>query len=57
LWWEDVIWNLQRGDIQLDAAVSSILANSLKYILQIDPAILVLGIAGILHILSLHVFL
>jgi hypothetical protein len=45
---EDLIWNIQRGEIQLDSAVSGILVNSLKYIFQIDPVILVLGIAGII---------
>jgi hypothetical protein len=45
---EDLIWNTQRGEIQLDSAVSGILVNSLKYIFQIDPVILVLGIAGII---------
>jgi hypothetical protein len=49
LWLEDIVWNLGRGDIQLDAAVSSILANSLRYLFQIDPVILVLGIAGIVY--------
>ena len=45
---EDLAWNTQRGEIQLDSAVSSILANSLKYIFQIDPVIFILGIAGII---------
>lgn len=45
---EDLTWNTQRGDIQLDSAVSSILANSLKYIFQIDPVIFILGIVGII---------
>jgi hypothetical protein len=45
---EDLTWNTQRGDIQLDSAVSSILANSLKYIFQIDPVISILGIVGII---------
>ena len=45
---EDLTWNTQRGEIQLDSAVSSILANSLKYIFQIDPVIFILGIAGII---------
>jgi Ca2+/Na+ antiporter len=45
---EDLMWNTQRGEIQLDSAVSGILVNSLKYIFQIDPVILVLGIAGII---------
>jgi hypothetical protein len=45
---EDLTWNTQRGQVQLDSAVSSILANSLKYIFQIDPVIFILGIAGII---------
>jgi hypothetical protein len=45
---EDLAWNTQRGQVQLDSAVSSILANSLKYIFQIDPVIFSLGIAGII---------
>jgi hypothetical protein len=45
---EDLTWNTQRKEIQLDSAVSSILANSLKYIFQIDPVIFILGIAGII---------
>jgi hypothetical protein len=45
---EDLTWNTQRGEIQLDSAVSSILANSLKYIFQIDPVIFILGITGII---------
>jgi hypothetical protein len=45
---EDLAWNTQRGQVQLDSAVSSILANSLKYIFQIDPVIFILGIAGII---------
>lgn len=45
---EDLTWNIQRGEIQLDSAVSSILVNSLKYIFQIDPVIFILGIAGII---------
>jgi hypothetical protein len=45
---EDLTWNTQRGEIQLDSAVSSILVNSLKYIFQIDPVIFILGIAGII---------
>jgi 4-amino-4-deoxy-L-arabinose transferase-like glycosyltransferase len=46
---EDLTWNTQRGEIQLDSAVSSILTNSLKYIFQIDPVIFILGIAGIIY--------
>lgn len=45
---EDLAWNTQRGQVQLDSAVSSILANSLKYFFQIDPVIVILGIAGII---------
>jgi hypothetical protein len=45
---KDLTWNTQRGKVQLDSAVSSILANSLKYIFQIDPVIFILGIAGII---------
>jgi 4-amino-4-deoxy-L-arabinose transferase-like glycosyltransferase len=45
---EDLAWNTQRGQVQLDSAVSSILANSLKYIFQIDPVIFSLGITGII---------
>jgi 4-amino-4-deoxy-L-arabinose transferase-like glycosyltransferase len=45
---EDLAWNTQRGQVQLDYAVSSILVSSLKYIFQIDPVIFSLGITGII---------
>lgn len=49
LWLKDMRWNSQRGDLNTDTAVGSILINSLKYVFQVDPIILILGIAGFFY--------
>src|SRR5919107_1279804 len=46
LWLKDAIWNMHRQNNN-NSAVGSTLLNSLKYLFQIEPVLLVLGFAGI----------
>src|SRR5215212_7463082 len=46
LWLKDVIWNTNRQNNN-NSAVGSTLLNSLKYLFQIEPVLLILGFAGI----------
>ncbi len=48
LWLNDVIWNIHRqNNNSTDSAVGNTLLNSLKYLFQIEPVLLLLGFAGI----------
>jgi hypothetical protein len=47
LWLKDMMWNMQREDVNNDTAVGSSLLNSLDYIFQIDPIIFLLGCASV----------
>jgi hypothetical protein len=46
LWLNDVVWHTERQSSN-DTAVGATLLNSLKYVLQIEPVLLILGISGI----------
>jgi hypothetical protein len=47
LWLKEVIWNSHRQNTTDDSAVGGTLLNSLKYLFQIEPVLLILGFAGI----------
>src|SRR5918999_737821 len=47
LWLKDVIWHTERQSSN-DSAVGATLLNSLKYLFQIEPVLLILGISGII---------
>jgi hypothetical protein len=47
LWLSDVRWNTQRQNNTDDSAVGGTLLSSLKYLIQIEPVLLILGFAGI----------
>jgi hypothetical protein len=47
LWIRDVVWHTERQTTS-DSPVGTTLLNSLKYLFQIDPVLLILGIAGII---------
>ena len=47
LWLKDVIWHTERQN-NSDSAVGATLLNSLKYLFQIEPILLILGISGII---------
>jgi hypothetical protein len=46
LWLKDLTWNIHRQNNN-NSAVGSTLLNSLKYLFQIEPVLLILGFAGI----------
>ena len=46
LWLNDVVWHTERQSTSGDP-VGTTLLNSLKYLFQIEPVLLILGIAGI----------
>ncbi len=48
LWFKDVIWDIHRqNNNSTHSAVGGTLLNSLKYLFQIEPVLLILGFAGI----------
>jgi hypothetical protein len=47
LWLNDVIWHTERQSSN-DSAVGATLLNSLKYLFQVEPVLLIIGIAGII---------
>ena len=47
LWIKDVIWHTERQSSN-DSAVGGTLLNSLKYLFQIEPVLVILGFAGII---------
>jgi hypothetical protein len=47
LWLKDVIWHTERQN-NSDSPVGTTLLNSLKYLFQIEPVLLILGISGII---------
>jgi hypothetical protein len=46
-WLKDIIWNTERQSTS-DSPVGTTLLNSLKYLFQIEPVLLILGISGII---------
>src|ERR671921_382046 len=46
LWLKDLTWNIHRQNNN-NSAVGSTLLNSLKYLFEIEPVLLILGFAGI----------
>jgi dolichyl-phosphate-mannose-protein mannosyltransferase len=48
LFLKDMAWNAQRPDVDINTVVHGVPINSLKYIFQIDPILIALGIAGII---------
>ena len=47
LWIKDVIWHTERQSNNSDSPVGTTLFNSLKYLFQIEPVLVILGVAGI----------
>jgi hypothetical protein len=47
LWLNDVVWHTERQSTS-DSPIGTTLLNSLKYLFQIEPVLLILGIAGII---------
>jgi 4-amino-4-deoxy-L-arabinose transferase-like glycosyltransferase len=47
LWIRDVVWHTERQTTS-DSPIATTLLNSLKYLFQIEPVLLILGIAGII---------
>lgn len=47
LWLNDVVWHTER-ETTSDSPVGTTLLNSLKYLFQIEPVLLILGISGII---------
>ena len=47
LWIRDVLWHTERQTTS-DSPIGTTLLNSLKYLFQIEPVLLILGIAGII---------
>ena len=48
LWIRDVVWHTERQSNNSDSPVGTTLLNSLKYLFQIEPVLLILGISGII---------
>ena len=48
LWIRDVVWHTERQSNNSDSPVGTTLLNSLKYLFQIEPVLLILGICGII---------
>ena len=49
LFLQDLTWNAQRPDVDVNTVLQGVPINSLKYIFQIDPVLIALGMAGIIY--------
>ena len=49
LFLQDLTWNAQRPDVDVNTVSEGVPINSLKYIFQIDPVLIALGMAGVIY--------